>query len=390
MLTLADGKWVDDDYNEEQALADCAANGYTPHGPVLEEELAVNQYPSAGGPGRPTATATSLADTRADKSMLASFYTVGGPTTHFGSNGLDPWNDVAHGKRGRLRLLGVTEEDWMLRTAEEARRIDETLRKYREERIGALEGPDAHGWVYTAERRAAGEIEDNFQQEGTLPPRSEAGSTPAIRPHPLAREVTFEPPSSEPLSPAPPEPTPTPAPGAVFTGLAEAEAEEPKLTGGTIVVESEAQTVHSRPGVGSWVPGVIRAAYEPHTQMPHVPITTQPSTAGRERLSYNPLVGLNGAARITPAPGIASVEFVFEPSQEKSTWLSFGEGSRGPEVAQVRHQDVADAEVWAKQAREKRRRMKEQREQEQREHELAAARDREPTHDATREATAVA
>ena len=245
-----------DDYNEEQGLADCAANGWTPHGPVLEEELAVNQYPSAGGPGRPPANAGLLADAAASKPTLSSFYQVGGPTTHFGGNGSDPWSDLGHGKRGRLRALGVTEEDWILRTAEDARRIDEVLRGYREERIGVLEGPDAYCWVYNAERRATGELPDDKEEPKAEPTTGAEGEiTPAVKPHPLASELTFDA-SSEPLSPLPPDP-PT------ATALAEVNetAEFEKTPGGKIIVESESETAAPAP-VGRWIPGTIQAAYE--------------------------------------------------------------------------------------------------------------------------------
>lgn len=234
-------------------MIDCAANGWTPHTPVLEEELAVNQYPSAGGPGRPPANAGLLAEAGPLKASLSSFYQVGGPTTHFGGNGLDPWTDMGHGKRGRLRALGVTEEDWMLRTAEDARRIDETLRNYRDERIGVLEGPDTLCWVYNAERRATGELPQEAAKPET---KVEEQVTPAIKPHPLASEFTFDA-SSEPLSPLPPDP-----PTATAVALAEVNAAEVhKTPGGKIVAEKDSQTSAPAP-LGRWVPGVIQAAYE--------------------------------------------------------------------------------------------------------------------------------
>jgi chromatin structure-remodeling complex protein RSC7 len=201
-----------------------------------------------------------LADAVALKATLTSFYQVGGPTTHFGSTGHDPWSDLGHGKRGRLRALGVTEEDWILRTAEDARRVDEVLRGYREERIGVLEGPDTHCWVYNAERRATGELPDEqAPQVSTGPPKTEPEGdvTPAIKPHPLASELTFDA-SSEPLSPLPPDP-----PTATATALAEVNetAEFEKTDGGKIVVESERETGAPAP-IGGWIPGVIQAAYE--------------------------------------------------------------------------------------------------------------------------------
>lgn len=238
---VKNGKWVDDDYDEERGLVDCEANGWTPHGPVLEEELAVNQYPSAGGPGRPPANAGILADAVAAKSSLGSWYNVGGFTTQFGGNGVDPWSDH-HAKRGKLRQLGVTEEDWILRTAEDSRRIDETLRGYRDERLTSLEGDDAmRGWLYVSEQRSAGEIKTEEKEETK---------------HPLANEVTFEPPS-EPLSPAPPE-----EPTTVALGEINNVPDAHKTPGGKIVFETAHETTHGRLKMDRWVPGTVYAAYE--------------------------------------------------------------------------------------------------------------------------------
>lgn len=336
---VKDGKWVDDDYNEEQALQDCATHGYKPHGPVTEEELAQNQYPSAGGP-RPAASQSLYADGQATKTTLASFYTAGGATTQFGSNGADPWADNLNQKRTRLRQLGVTEEDWMLRTAEESRRIDETLRGIRDERITELEGVDAtRGWVYATERYSEGIIKKEPQ-------------------HPLARELSLDAaPSSDALSPAPPE-------SAVNVALAEAngnpETEQAErrafegTLGGKIVVESEAETFNGRPRKGKWAPGVIRAAYEPHTQMPHVPLSTQPTYGSLDRVAYKPLIGLESEARLKTAPGIASVEFAFNPTQAGYGWLDFGDGIQGAHVAEQRTAAVKAAEEWERSLREQR------------------------------------
>src|SRR5690349_12621998 len=83
---------------------------------------------------------------------LAPFYTLGGPTTHFAGNGADPWSEAGWGnKRAKLRGQGVSEEDWMLRTAEETRKVDGQLREYREERLQVLEGADAAVWVWAQE-----------------------------------------------------------------------------------------------------------------------------------------------------------------------------------------------------------------------------------------------
>jgi chromatin structure-remodeling complex protein RSC7 len=341
------GKWVDDDYDEERAVVDCESNGWTPHGPVLDEELAVNQYPSAGGPGRPAANAGILADAMASKSSLGSWYNVGGFTTQFGGNGADPWSDH-HAKRGKLRQLGVTEEDWILRTAEDARRIDETMRGYREERLNALEGDDAlRGWQYVAEQRAAGEIKEEKEE-----PK-----------HPLANEITAEPPS-EPLSPAPPE-NPTSEALGELNKLPEVD----KTPGGKVVFETDSATKYGRLKMEKWVPGTVYAAYEvsrnhpasadaqPHTQMPHVPLRTQPTSGHEDRLSFEPWIGLNGSAKPALLPGFSSVEVVFDPSAPADdSFLAFGDGIRGPDALKRRRALIEEAEAWERDARAKRRR----------------------------------
>lgn len=329
---VKNGKWVDDDYNEEQALQDCETHGYTPHGPVTDQELAANQYPSAGGP-RPAASGGVHADSYGSKAQLQSFYHPGQPTTQFGSNGADPWADNNHQKRNRLRTDGVTREDWMLRYAEDARQVDETLRKYREERIKELEGADAtRGWVYATERYSAGLIKKEPQ-------------------HPLARELSLDAaPSSDALSPAPPE-------SSVNVAVAETNGnvnEVGRIPGGNILVESEVETVSGRPRKGKWTAGVIRAAYEPHTQLPHIPLTTQPTYGSLDRVAYKPLIGVDSDARLKTAPGIASVEFAFNPTQAGYDWLDFGDGIQGHHVAAQRAAAVKAAEDWERELREQR------------------------------------
>jgi chromatin structure-remodeling complex protein RSC7 len=283
----------------------------------------------------------------ASKSSLGSWYNVGGFTTQFGGNGADPWSDH-HAKRGKLRQLGVTEEDWILRTAEDARRIDETMRGYREERLNALEGDDAlRGWQYVAEQRAAGEIKEEKEE-----PK-----------HPLANEITAEPPS-EPLSPAPPE-NPTSEALGELNKLPEVD----KTPGGKVVFETDSATKYGRLKMEKWVPGTVYAAYEvsrnhpasadaqPHTQMPHVPLRTQPTSGHEDRLSFEPWIGLNGSAKPALLPGFSSVEVVFDPSAPADdSFLAFGDGIRGPDALKRRRALIEEAEAWERDARAKRRR----------------------------------
>lgn len=76
-------------------------------------------------------------------------------------------------------------------------------------------------------------------------------------------------------------------------------------------------------------------------------------------MSHKPLIGSNGTAKYITAPGIASVEVVFNPSlpQDPSTeWLSFGEQTRGADIAAKRLEMVAEAEKWERESRAKKQR----------------------------------
>jgi chromatin structure-remodeling complex protein RSC7 len=190
---MTDGKWVTDDYYEDECLAKCAENGFTPYAPVQEEEIAAATHGVAGIRGdREREQLIAISKTNA----LSPFYTLGGPSTHFGGAGIDPWSDGGYGnKRARLRGAGVTAEDWMYKTALESRGIDELLKGYREERVGLLEGKDLNGWVWNTEERTdrpskpeiTGGESPNIKSSGLKPPtmdRQRSG---------LSREVTFEP-----------------------------------------------------------------------------------------------------------------------------------------------------------------------------------------------------
>jgi chromatin structure-remodeling complex protein RSC7 len=188
---MTDGKWVTDDYYEDECLAKCAENGFTPYAPVQEEEIAAATHGVAGIRGdREREQLIAISKTNA----LSPFYTLGGPSTHFGGAGIDPWSDGGYGnKRARLRGAGVTAEDWMYKTALESRGIDQLLKGYREERVGLLEGKDLNGWVWNTEERtdrpSKTEITggESPKPSGLKPPtmdRQRSG---------LSREVTFEP-----------------------------------------------------------------------------------------------------------------------------------------------------------------------------------------------------
>lgn len=228
-----EGKWVEDDYNEEEALVRCQEGGFTP-GTVLQGDEPVRQQA-----GKDSGAQAGDAATRA--ANLVPFYSVGGPTTHFAGNGADPVMDAGHGnKRAKLRTMGVTEEDWMLRTAEETRRVDINMREFRQDQLVPLGGDDAKVWVHALENATEGKI-DTAEAETVV--ETKTLSTLA----PPTREMTAA----------------TPGPGAEDVDMAEAALPRSE---GTIIVETEADRLKNAAkwkwGLGSWQQGAPRAVYE--------------------------------------------------------------------------------------------------------------------------------
>jgi len=288
-----DGKWVTDDYYEDESLAKCAENGFTPYAPVQEEEIIANTQGIAGVRGeREREQLIAISKTNA----LSPFYTLGGPSTHFGGSGIDPWTEGGHGgRRTRLKGVGVTAEDWMYRTAVECRGLDEVLKGYREERVGLLEGKDLNGWVWMEEDKAerpsgsgfGSKALENGHGSGDSPKIDHSGlPLPSSLKPPtmdrqrsgLSREVTFEPETTQDevgISMDTMKPDAT-TPGVVaavdeevLTPLeplmdvvdhANARA-EPEIR-----VESNAEALERKAkwayGAGGWAHGSIRAAYE--------------------------------------------------------------------------------------------------------------------------------
>jgi chromatin structure-remodeling complex protein RSC7 len=81
---------------------------------------------------------------------------------------------------------------------------------------------------------------------------------------------------------------------------------------------------------------------QPHTQMPHVPLHTQPTIANYRQLSSLPILRTDKPMNGKAAKGIASLEYVFESS------LPTGE-------VEMRERVIKEAEEWERQNREKRR-----------------------------------
>jgi chromatin structure-remodeling complex protein RSC7 len=279
-------------------LAKCAENGFTPYAPVQEEEILAATHGIAGVRGdREREQLVSITKTNA----LSPFYTLGGPSTHFGGAGIDPWSEGGYGnRRARLRGAGVTAEDWMYRTAIESRGIDELLKGYRDERVGLLDGKDLNGWVWMSEEKTdrPSQIQTQSKPEignGESPKTLPSGLKPPTMDRQrsgLSREVTFEPEptifkegqgqgdgeqhpdwvnqdydnSMEMIKEVEEGPSGSGVPTSNLTSLSDIVDStnlEPKAE---IRVETEQEAMERRAkyayGVGGWYHGSIRAAYE--------------------------------------------------------------------------------------------------------------------------------
>ena len=186
---------------------------------------------------------------------LQPFYTLGGPSTHFGGTGQDPWTEAGSGhKRAKLKNLEITESDWMYRLAEESRALNQTLRDYRDERLKELEGEEkTRGWVWAVERATeklaveddVGDLKSALLGVAGLERRRSALSQVVTAPEDEERAVS-----------------------APADDNADVSMEEQPVgrkapdRAGEIIVQREADRAAHRPVLGSWRPGSVRAAYE--------------------------------------------------------------------------------------------------------------------------------
>lgn len=279
-----DGKWVTDDYYEDESLAKCPEQGFTPYAPALEEDIIANalslMQPQGRPPTNPNAahhdSSMAVAGVGGARSAmnLTPFYTLGGPTTQFAGNGADPWSEAGWGiKRAKLRTWGVTEEDWMLRTAEECRRIDGMLRELREDRLEVLEGKDAEAWVHYRwnATEEAKEPESTGPMEG---PNGDVGDGALRPPLPdrkrsgLSQEVI---PKEEEDADGDVEMSAEPDTMAVEPKNSQDATEQREMPegatpGGSIIVQKPDEEAAMRTkwncGFGSLKPGVVKAVYE--------------------------------------------------------------------------------------------------------------------------------
>lgn len=160
---LADGKWVEDDYYEDKALASTLAKGLKPGDPVGEltdllsyastkDPVAAQSQPSRGeGPWRGGG---------------AMLYKPGGPTTFFGGNGLGPFDgDLSMVKKMAIQRDGVDRENWMWTAATKVQEWNEEWTKARKERLkvcGGVLTADTNGVEEDGQERKRRKVEDDL------------------------------------------------------------------------------------------------------------------------------------------------------------------------------------------------------------------------------------
>lgn len=126
-----------DDYYEDAALERCTAEGIEP-GTLV--------------PSMRRGDTIDRAARTEERSLGAPFYTSGGPTTHWGGSGIDPWTDAGiENKRARLLSHGMTADNWMWKLALTARQWESSvLRAERNSRFNDLTstGEASSGFVW--------------------------------------------------------------------------------------------------------------------------------------------------------------------------------------------------------------------------------------------------
>ncbi|OCF38702.1 hypothetical protein I317_07509 [Kwoniella heveanensis CBS 569] len=427
---IKDGKWVTDDYYEDEAIAKCQEKGIEP-GTIFEEEEIIPQHTIQTTSMSTRQRGEAYDPSRPSHSNLHPFYMLGGPTTTFAGSGVNPWTEAGYGnKRHKLRAGGADEENWLFKLAEEARAIDQRLRGYREERLEELDGADAKGWVYVLEKQteelpadtvavigggrgggggspdqvdsgAGGIASSSRLQSSTLPPPLDRKRSALSQD--VTREMTQLSGTEEPITPLPTDfdndESVVENGGDISMESADQvegrdgdspSAKKRKKEGPEIVVENVG-AVSSRYnwGLGSWQRGSVKAAYEPHTQMPHVPLSTQPSSSKWSRYSPYPLVGV-GLLSFEPATtasngdsvptqrqphrpsassgtatgqrilGLASVEYVLGTTPESESDSGSGPLSTSvtPQEHETEHErrmkEVESALQWEKESKKRR------------------------------------
>ncbi|GHJ89039.1 hypothetical protein NliqN6_5441 [Naganishia liquefaciens] len=268
---VKNGRYVTDDYYEEVAREECAEKGIEPGTLVPDKPFLVE-------------TDSNVLDARQpERSVGAPFYVPGGPTTHWGGAGWNPWYGAGMGnKRARLQGMGLTRDNWMWRMASEAREREKEIRLLREERLQDFAGERLS--VYAEQQvgedtKGASAVKSVEPDQETLPEdqrpaplRPIADDTAGIFDRdPAFRKVYRRQTGSKVFDPA------------LFIAGA--------INLGQIVVETETETAsRKRKRAVPIKAGEYRGFYEPHTNIPHVRQDLQPTRATMEKTALLPQV----------------------------------------------------------------------------------------------------
>lgn len=175
LYTLADGRWVDDDYYEQKAREDCLAKGFKPGDPHPEPQETPSSHADSKNQNQNQGPLTS-----ADRA--SAVYKTGGPTTFFGGAGLGPFaGEMPSSRKAALGRDGVTEENWLLLMAQQVVESNALFSKMRRERLEGTGG----GTTSAAAAAAAATTTSAEKAAGTVPPpgQNQAG-TPLAPPAP--------------------------------------------------------------------------------------------------------------------------------------------------------------------------------------------------------------
>ncbi|OCF60682.1 hypothetical protein L486_00318 [Kwoniella mangroviensis CBS 10435] len=345
------GKWVTDDYYETEAIERCKEMGYDPGTLAENEEVnsRENQMTRDLGLGDSSLYNTNGPGGGRYSYSLTPFYPIGGPTTTFAGNGSDPFTEAGSGnKKQKLKSAGVNDQNWIYLTSKDSLAVNQQLQAYRNERLGTLDGTDLEGnWVYTVEEKAE-EKEEQVQEEDKkmLAPgldRKRSGLS-----HDVTRELTQQLGDDVVNGDTLQEDIVMDESCGIEDSIPIPEEKGPEI------VTKDPREVDSKYhwGLGSWTRGVVRAAYEPHTHIPHVSQYTQPtSSSPYDRISYHPIISSSSTNNHNlvqstlsgpSSRGISSVEYVIENNHDYD------------KEREERERLVREAEEWEKRMRRKR------------------------------------
>ncbi|KAJ9091456.1 hypothetical protein QFC19_009098 [Naganishia cerealis] len=320
---VKDGRYVTDDYYEEAAKEECAENGIEPNSLVPDRPFAVEQdHTDRGGAG--------------ERSVGAPFYFPGGPTTHWGGAGWNPWHGAGQGnKRAKLQSQGLTRDNWMWRMAREARDREREIREageqrmldFTQDRLAVFHEQYVAEENTQAARPSTKHEEDTTMTIGTVGP-AEQGQQQGL---PLAQDVAGLFAHDDAFRQRYRQVTHTPSNVPFDEGQLAGEIRDV----GSVIVESRAETA-SRQGRRpiKLKPGVYRGMYEPHTNVPHVRQDLQPTWASMDKIALLPQVETKRSRfrwdpdytfastltlrRIGPsASAVYSLDYAFETSQDE-------------------------------------------------------------------------